>query len=473
MSTEPTANPILAAVGAYRDEDLDTVPDGGLDHSLGEIDQALVRLEAERLRRLRAWDTRRVWARDGSKSAAAALARKSAIAPGTARDQLRVARRLAEAPVLAGAFADGDLTYPKVRVLAALADPDDTDRLRAAFAAAEGELVASAKRLSVRDTAYVAEHFAAHADPDRHERRWNDRYQNTRLNFSESFDGWGHLDGFFDPEATQILRHAIEQMSDRHYRRDHTQAKKHNNRDGHTIKNGEGETADTELTSAQRRAHSLVAMAHASLDTDPARDHDTGGVARPTIAVITEAALLHPHHPDNPDSDSPGNEQRSPVAFLAANNLPLPRSTAERYLCDAALVPITTDSHGVPLALGRATRDPSVGQLRALVIRDGGCAFPGCATPPRYTQAHHIHYWANRGPTDLDNLVLLCRHHHRLLHEQHWQCHHDHTTGRAVFTTPDGHPHHANPPPVHHARHARDLAHQTATRPEAARPNAA
>jgi hypothetical protein len=123
------------------------------------------------------------------------------------------------------------------------------------------------------------------------------------------------------------------------------------------------------------------------------------------------------------------------------------------------VVPVITD-HGVPLAMGRATRTPTIGQLRALTIRDGGCAFPGCHTPARFTQAHHITHWANAGPTDLDNLVLLCRHHHRLVHEQHWHCAHDPTTGRATFTNPDGTHHHANPPPLHHARHARDLAHQ-------------
>jgi hypothetical protein len=196
-----------------------------------------------------------------------------------------------------------------------------------------------------------------------------------------------------------------------------------------------------------------VALARASLDTDPARDHDPTGVARPTIAVIAEAALLH-----RPDTDADTTDpQPSPVAFLAANHQPLPRSGAERYLCDASVVPVIT-SHGVPLAMGRATRTPTNAQLRALTIRDGGCAFPGCATPARFTQAHHITHWANAGPTDLDNLVLLCRHHHRLVHEHHWHCAHDPTTGRATFTNPDGTHHHANPPPLHHARHARDLA---------------
>jgi hypothetical protein len=76
---------------------------------------------------------------------------------------------------------------------------------------------------------------------------------------------------------------------------------------------------------------------------------------------------------------------------------------------------------GQVLDVGR-TRRLGTGVLRrALVLRDSGCAFPGCDRPPRWTDAHHIRSWASGGPTSLDNLVLLCRHHHRTVHLSDWQ----------------------------------------------------
>ena len=77
----------------------------------------------------------------------------------------------------------------------------------------------------------------------------------------------------------------------------------------------------------------------------------------------------------------------------------------------------------------------------ALVVRDEGCAFPGCDAPPSRCDAHHIKHWVHGGCTALGNLVLLCeRHHHRVLHDlehvDRWMVHIDHDTGRPVFTPP-------------------------------------
>ena len=120
---------------------------------------------------------------------------------------------------MAASFAVGRLSLAKVRLLVALVD--GTEVLRAAFADAEAELVRHAERLSVRDTAYVVNHFAAHADPDGHEAEWEQMYENNRFHLAESLDGCGHLDGFFDPESTQIARHALGVIEDRLYRNEH------------------------------------------------------------------------------------------------------------------------------------------------------------------------------------------------------------------------------------------------------------
>jgi hypothetical protein len=79
----------------------------------------------------------------------------------------------------------------------------------------------------------------------------------------------------------------------------------------------------------------------------------------------------------------------------------------------------------LPLDVGRAARLATSGQLKALRVRDGGCVHPGCTRTTAYCDAHHVAHWADGGPTALNNLVLLCRHHHRTLHAGLWSLHPD------------------------------------------------
>jgi hypothetical protein len=96
-------------------------------------------------------------------------------------------------------------------------------------------------------------------------------------------------------------------------------------------------------------------------------------------------------------------------------------AAARRIACDAGIIPPVLGSASQVLDLGRQSRLVT-GPLRcALVVRDKGCAFPTCDRPPRWCQGHHIIHWANNDPTDLNNLVLLCGYHHRLIHRSEWQ----------------------------------------------------
>ena len=97
-------------------------------------------------------------------------------------------------------------------------------------------------------------------------------------------------------------------------------------------------------------------------------------------------------------------------------------ATARRIACDCKVVPTVLGANSEPLDIGRISYTVPTAIRRALILRDGGCAFPGCDRPHRWCHAHHIKSWADGGSTDLGNLTLLCGRHHRLIHHSEWEC---------------------------------------------------
>jgi hypothetical protein len=191
---------------------------------------------------------------------------------------------------------------------------------------------------------------------------------------------------------------------------------------------GPGETR----SAPQRRADALVDLARRALDTGqlPA----LGGV-RPHLSGVVDATALA--------------SGRGAVT-LPWTGAAVPVATITRWGCDAHLTPVlaTLRPGGWrPLAVGRSSRTATRAQLVALRVRDGGCVHPGCTRTPAFCDAHHAIHWSAGGPTDLSNLVLLCRHHHRTLHTGHWHLarpEHDHgPPGQRVHdwvaVQPDGH----------------------------------
>ncbi len=110
-----------------------------------------------------------------------------------------------------------------------------------------------------------------------------------------------------------------------------------------------------------------------------------------------------------------GSAEPLDLATMADGDV-IATATARRYCCDAGVVVAQVDAQGVPLSVGRKTRTIPAAIKRALLLRDRTCRFPGC-THSRYVDGHHIEHWANGGETSLSNLMLLCNAHHTLLHE--------------------------------------------------------
>jgi hypothetical protein len=188
---------------------------------------------------------------------------------------------------------------------------------------------------------------------------------------------------------------------------------------------------------AARRADALIALARGDgptsseivvvIDTTGAAHSATAGTAPATSSTAAPAT-------------TPGGTGPAPTDNAASAHIhggpSIPLRTAERIGCNARVRALLRDQRGNPLHLGRSRRLASPAQLAALRIRDQGCCrFPGCESR-QHLEAHHIVHWLRGGRTDIDNLVLICGHHHRLIHDHGYR-----TGGRGTdvrFHRPDG-----------------------------------
>ena len=146
------------------------------------------------------------------------------------------------------------------------------------------------------------------------------------------------------------------------------------------------------------------------------------------------------------DADTLVNGAHAGSRVEVVGGVTLPVEAIQRRACLAAMVPVVMGADGVPLYVGRTYRLATPAQRRALQAMQATCSFPGCSVPADRCTPHHIKRWNWYGPTDLDNLTLLCSRHHHLVHEGRWRLERDPTTWNLTFTSPDG-VQHERPPP--------------------------
>lgn len=171
-----------------------------------------------------------------------------------------------------------------------------------------------------------------------------------------------------------------------------------------------------------RRADAFVTLCSAKMASDPDPDRST---------IVVHASL----------ETLAGAERNAEIE----DGPVIAPETARRLACDGRIQIVAEDEQGDPLRLGRLTRVPSATMLRQLRHRDRECRFPGCERR-RFTNAHHVRWWSRGGRTDLDNLVLLCTFHHRLVHEGGWIVGLD-STGAVEWRRPNGSTFRAGPAP--------------------------
>jgi hypothetical protein len=344
------------------------------------------------------YDAREGWAQWGCRSCAHWVAWQCGIAPGPAREHVRVARRLVELPLIRAAFAAGELSYSKVRALTRVEnvrrEQDLLDLARHATASQLERLLRAYRGV------VAAERAAAGGEPE----RW--------LALDHADDGSLLLRGRLPAEEGALVMAALEAAQDFLASQDVPAGTPAPAVDGSgdvpagtpapAADGSGGVPAGTPRRSpGAARAEALVAVADAFLAGDSAgRPARTGG-DRYQVVVHADVATLA------------GEEHGGRCEF--EDGSPLAIETARRLSCDASIVRLL-ERDGQPLRIGRKTRTIPPALRRALNARDRGCRFPGCGSR-RFLDAHHIEHWAKGGATDLDNLLQLCGHHHRLLHE--------------------------------------------------------
>jgi hypothetical protein len=312
-----------------------------------------------------------------------------------------MASRLGELPLLSAAFADGSLSLDKVRVAAAVATAESDEKFTSIAMAAS---VAQLQRICA---AYrkLNEDESSEAEQRRRARRG--------VTKRDIDDGLVRITALLDADEAAIVFAAIDARVEDEWRKTSPAADEPN-----------AVTCTPHL--ASRRADALVELAAEGMVAGP--DPIVAG-ERVGVNVHIDAALLTGARVDG-------------ICEIEGIGAVTP-ATIERLLCDCH-VKLMADGPFGSIDLGRSQRTINRRQRRALQHRDRGCRFPGCGAS-RYLHGHHVLPWEHGGPTDIDNLMLLCPAHHRLFHEGDYSID-AHGDGKFTFRTPDGRA--IEPPPL-------------------------
>ncbi|HKP60824.1 MAG TPA: DUF222 domain-containing protein [Polyangiales bacterium] len=321
-----------------------------------------------------------------------------------AREKVRVARALVGLPRVADAMRRGVLSYCKVRALTRIATPEN-----------EGSLLSIAEKGSVSHVERVVRLYRGAQCAEELEQA-NERFAGRYLQCYVDETGAVVVKALLAPEQGAVFMKALRGAAD-------------------VLREAEGDSGeslgapDRAVDSySARNADALGLMAEGFL-ADGARD--VTGPDRQLVTIHVAEGVLR-------DEAAQGRCELDDQTLI-------PPATARRLACDASLVEITENHAGEPLKLGRKRRVVSAALRRALAARDRGCRFPGC-TNHRFVDAHHIVHWIDEGETDPDNLVLLCRRHHRFLHEYGYSV--VRNGSEFEFRRPDGRVIHHVPPSV-------------------------
>lgn len=329
---------------------------------LDRATSAVAAASAEALRTVAEYDERRLWRRDGATSMTSWLAGRYGLAWGTAREWVRVAHALRQLPMIAEAYATARLSRDQLRPLTSFATPDADARW-------------------AREAPHIRP-ATLHREARRHERiRTEDAREIHRrrylwLHWDREVPAL-HIEGMLPAEQGAALKTALERRA--------------------------GEIVLEEPPAGPPRD---AKMADALVELVAGREAQDAPQA--TVVVHAGAEVLAREESD-----------RAPWLAETDAGIRLASEGVRRLACDARIEWVL-EWQGRPVGIGRRGRAVPGQLLRVLRHRDGSCRFPGCERK-RWLNAHHLVHWADGGATNLDNLVLLCHAHHRLVHDGGWR----------------------------------------------------
>ena len=358
---------VQAVSACVRDADGET-----LGNALIQIREAGIDpLEAVFATGVRRFDKSGEYKADGALSLTAWLRWKCKLSGGAAMERVEIARQLEKLPQTHAAFASGDVGYQHVAVLARAAEHVGATAVRKE----EGALLQAAQTMDPSQFTTVAKNFEHRVDAAGALAEANHAHHRRYFHISEPVDGLVRLDGMLDAEGGATLRTALQPFMQ--------------------------PVKDDDRSYGQRCAEALVELGR----------HGGSGSKRdgagPRPQLIIRASL-----------DTLAGIKGAPAGELEGGGT-VPAETVQRIACDSAVSRITGQTE-LEHELNRASRTLPAPTRRALEARDRHCVFPGCTRPLNWCDGHHMVWWTRGGETALPNLALLCRPHHRMVHEEGW-----------------------------------------------------
>ena len=371
-----------------------------LDAAIGKMSRAINSANYDLMLLIREFDERAGWLKWGFKDALNWLKWRCDLSTNAAREKLRIAHALKELPLLSESFSKGKLSYTKVRALT-----------RVATAENEADLIDMALRMSAR---HVEEHCKQRKNAMRESTVTALKTQQNRSFrvWRDQVNGTVHFTMELPAEEAELIEKAVEKAA--------VQL---------SAETGSVASRPEESGSwAMQQADAVVHICRSFLDGDSSSDScgagSGEGVSRNSASSTADHYQVVVH------------VDESALAGAETGSSSLQVESVRRLCCDGSLVAMVENDKGEPLNVGRKVRTLTTAIRRALWARDEGCNFPGCSHT-RFVDAHHIRHWADGGETSVDNLVLLCSFHHKLVHEGGYTVQRDHA-GEIFYRRPDG-----------------------------------
>ncbi|GAA4983277.1 HNH endonuclease signature motif containing protein [Actinopolymorpha pittospori] len=441
---EGLAHPLmrwLAGVGEQIDGAIEcptlSLPLGEYESALRQVAVCEARLASLRLSLTRQAELNEVRKLTGAANTAGWVQQVTRMGRREASVSVRLAKALDQTLRATGeALSDGEISLGQAQVIerAIRRLPNDVDA--AVKAEAQAFLPDSAQALDTDDLDKAGKHLYEVIAPEDAERRIGKQLEeqechareNRTLSFGPVRDGMGTMFMRLDVPTLAILQALLDPLA----------RPRPTGPDGPDLRSSERRYADAfaELLALAQAAASAPTRSsiRPRLTLTMSLADLVARLGYGTLnSVLTDSGPAHLHVKTHSDEDGSG---RHAVIGYRITGPPLSATLVRQLACDAEIIPVVLGGDGAVLDLGRGTRLFTYSQRHALAERDGYfCHFPDCRRPEKWTEAHHIKHWVDGGATDLNNGVLLCQHHHTVIHTQGW-----------TVRISDGHPEYIPPP---------------------------